>query len=63
MYHFENICLENAPAHFKPFVYRQLVEDTFLLTRTKDHVEKFKNEISCHMQFYNGKRNSKIHQI
>ena len=29
MYNFENIWLENFPAHFKPIVYRQFVEDTF----------------------------------
>ena len=42
MYHFENIWLENCPAHFKSIVYRRFVDDTFLLFRTKDHVEKFK---------------------
>ena len=43
MCHFEKLWLENCPDHFKPLVYRQLVDDTFLLFRTKDHVEKFKN--------------------
>ena len=43
MCHFENIWLEKWPAHFKPIVYRRFVNDTFLLFRTKDHVEKFKN--------------------
>ena len=46
MCHFENIWLENCPAHFKPIVYRRFVDDTFLLFRTKDHVEKFKNYLS-----------------
>ena len=46
MCHFENIWLENCPAHFKPIVYRRFVDDTFLLFRTKDHVEKFKNYIN-----------------
>ena len=43
MYHFENIWLENCPAHIKPIVYRRFVDDTFLLFRTKDHVGKFKH--------------------
>ena len=43
MCHFENICLENCHVHFKPIVYRRFVDDTFLLFRTKNHVEKFKN--------------------
>ena len=43
MCHFENIWLENCPAHFKRIIYRRFVDDTFLLFRTKDHVEKFKN--------------------
>ena len=43
MCYFENIWFENCPAHFKPIVYRRFVDDTFLLFRTKDHIEKFKN--------------------
>ena len=46
MCYFENIWLENCPAHFKPIVYRRFVDDTFLLFRTKDHVEKFKNYLN-----------------
>ena len=46
MCHFENIWLENCPAHFKPIVYRRFVDDTFLLVQTKDHVEKFKNYLN-----------------
>ena len=46
MCHFENIWLENCPAHFKPIVYWRFVDDTFLLFRTKDHVEKFKNYLN-----------------
>ena len=38
-------CLEKCPAHFKSSVYRRFV-DTFLLFRTKDHVEKFKNYLN-----------------
>ena len=40
--HFENIWLENFPAHFKLTVCRRFVNDPFLLFRTKDHVEKSK---------------------
>ena len=29
MCHFENIWLENCPAHFKPIAYRRFVDDTF----------------------------------
>ena len=39
--HFENIWLENCPAHFKPIVYRRFVDDTFLFFQTKDHDKKF----------------------
>ena len=46
MSHFENICLENCPAHFQPIVYRWFVDNTFLFIRTKDHVEKFKNYLN-----------------
>ena len=46
MCHFENIWLENCPAHFKPIIYKSFVDDTFLLFRTKDHVEKFKNYLN-----------------
>ena len=31
MCHFENIWLENCPAHLKPIVYRRFVDDTVLL--------------------------------
>ena len=46
MCHFENIWLENCLAHFRPIAYRRFVDDTFLLFRTKDHVEKFKNYLN-----------------
>ena len=46
MCHFENIWLENCPSHFKPIVYRRFVDDTFLLLRTKDYVEKFRNYLN-----------------
>ena len=46
MYHHEIIWLENCPLHFKLTVYRQFVDDTFLLFRSMDHVEKFKNYLN-----------------
>ena len=46
MCHFENIWLENCPSHFKPIVYRRFVDDTFVLFRSKDHVEKFRNYLN-----------------
>ena len=46
MCHFENIWLENCPSHFKPIGYRRFVDDTFLLFRSKDHVEKFRNYLN-----------------
>ena len=46
MCHFENIWLKNKPADFKRIVCMRVVGDTFLLFRTKDHVEKFKNYFS-----------------
>ena len=46
MCHFEDIRLENYPSHFKPIVYRQFVDDTFLLFQSKDHVEKFRNYLN-----------------
>ena len=45
---FENIWLENCPTHFKPIVYRRFVDDTFLLFRSKDHVQKFTNHLNKH---------------
>ena len=46
MCYFENIWLENCPSHFKPIVYRQFVDDTFLLFRSKDHVEKLRDYLN-----------------
>ena len=39
-YH-EKIWLQNCPSEFKPVIYRRYVEDTFLLFRSKHHIEKF----------------------
>ena len=46
MCHFENIWLENCPSHFKPIVYWRVVDDTFLLFRSKDHVNKFRKYLN-----------------
>ena len=46
MCHFENIWLENCLTQFKPVVYRRYVDDTFLLFRSTEHVEKFKKYIN-----------------
>ena len=46
MCHFENIWLENSPPNLKPTVYRWFLDDAFLLFRSKDHVEKFKNDLN-----------------
>ena len=39
-YH-EKIWLENCPSEFKPVIYRRYVDETFLLFRSKHHIEKF----------------------
>ena len=46
MCHFENIWLENCPSHFKPIIYTCFAYGTFLLFRSKDHVEKFRNYLN-----------------
>ena len=38
-YH-EKIWLQNWPSQFKPVIYRRYVDDTFLLFRSKHHIEK-----------------------
>ena len=41
--HFEKIWLENCQSHLKPIVYRRFADNTFLLFRSQDHIEKFRN--------------------
>ena len=41
-YH-EKIWLQNCPSEFKLVIYRRYVDDTFLLFRSKRHIEKFRN--------------------
>ena len=46
MCHFENIWSENCQSYFKPIVYKRFVDDTFLLFKSKYHIEKFRNYLS-----------------
>ena len=43
----EQIWLDNCPLEFKPVVYRRFVDDTFLLFRSRDHIEKFRSYLNC----------------
>ena len=52
--------MENCPSHFKPIVYRRFVDDKFLLFRSKDHVEKFRNYLN--KQYKNIKFTSEIEE-
>ena len=60
MCHFENIWVEICPSHFKPIIYRRFLDDTFLLFRSKDHVEKFRNYLN--KQHKNKKFTSEIEE-
>ena len=39
----EQIWLNECPDEFKPAYYRRYVDDIFVLLRSPDHLEKFKN--------------------
>ncbi len=43
MAHHERSWLEKCPKEFKPVVYRRYVDDTFLLLRSPDHLDKFRD--------------------
>ena len=43
----EQIWLDNCPVEFKPVIYRRFVDDTFLLFRSKEHIEKFRLYLNC----------------
>ena len=43
----EQICLDNCSVEFKPVIYRRFVDDTFLLFRSKEHIEKFRLYLNC----------------
>ena len=45
-YH-EQIWLKNCPCEFKPVIYKRFVDDTFLLFRSKDHIEEFRCYLNC----------------
>ena len=45
-YH-EKIWLQNCPSEFKLVIYRKYDDDTFLLFRSKHHIEKFRNYLNC----------------
>ena len=45
-YHEQN-WLKNCPCEFEPVIYKTYIDDTFLLFRSKDQVEKFRCYLSC----------------
>ena len=45
--YYEQIWLKNCPCEFKPVIYKRYVDDTFLLFRSKDHIEKFRGYLNC----------------
>ena len=45
--YYEQIWLKHCLYEFKPVVYRRYVDDTFLLFRSKDHIEKFRGYLNC----------------
>ena len=45
--YYEQICLKNCPCEFKPVIYKTCVDDTFLLFRSKDHIENFRCYLNC----------------
>ena len=42
----EKFWLQNCLSKFKPVIYRRYVDDTFLLFRSKHHIEKFRNYLN-----------------
>ena len=42
----KKIWLQNCPSQFKPVIYRRYVDDTFLLFRWNNHIEKFRNYLN-----------------
>ena len=54
--HYEEMWLDNCPKQFKPEYYRRYVDDTFVLFKDKDHVNKFNkylNSRHVNMRFSN----------
>ena len=56
----EQIWLGNCPVEFKPVIYGRFVDDTFLLFRSKELIEKFRLYLNC--QHPNIKFNSEIEE-
>ena len=44
---YEKIWLEKCPIEFKPVIYRRYVDDTFLLFRSIEQIEKFRSYLNC----------------
>ena len=44
---YEQIWLANCPLEFKPVIYRRYVDDTFLLFKSAEHIEKFRSYLNC----------------
>ena len=55
----EQIWLNECPDEFKPAYYRRYVDDIFVLFRSPDHLEKFKNSSPDHLEKFKNCLNSK----
>ena len=44
--YYEKIWIQNCPSEFKRVTYRSYVDDTFVLFRSKHHIEKFHNYLN-----------------
>ena len=47
LFFYEQNWLENCPVEFKPVVYRRYFDDTFLLFRSHEQIEKFRAYLNC----------------
>ena len=45
--HYEKIWLDSCPKEFKQVYYSRYVDDIFALFSSPEHVERFRNYISC----------------
>ena len=43
----EKIWLDKCPKEFKPLLYKRYLDDTFLVFRSPDHIDKFKSYLNC----------------
>ena len=39
--HYEKEWLDNCPIHFKPIIYKRYVDDIFVLSSSKEHLQPF----------------------